>query len=281
MSGNGRNEQIDLRGQIAIVTGGGRGIGRAIALALAKAGAAVAVVARTESQLAETVALIEQAGGRAIAFPADVTNQHAIEDALAQVEQKLGVVDLLINNAGVIRPAGPVWEVDPDIWWRCIEVNLRGQLLCARAVLPGMIARCQGRIINVSSAAGLQAVPYGSAYAISKAAVIRFTENLAPKTAEYGISVFALYPGEVRTAMTECLIESEEGQRWVPWVRQIFEAGHGVPPERAAELVVCLSSGSADALSGRFISVHDDVADMVSRAKEIQKDELYTLRLRT
>jgi len=281
MNGSDIHQATDLGGQVAIVTGGGRGIGRAIALGLAKAGAAVAVVARSADQLAETVSLIERMGGCAIAFPADVTNQHAIEDALVQVKQKLGAVDLLINNAGVIRPAGPVWEVDPDIWWRCIDVNLRGQFLCARAILPAMIARRQGRIINVSSAAGLQAIPYGSAYAISKAAVIRFTENLAAETKEYGISVFVIYPGEVRTTMTEYLIESDEGQRWAPWVRQIFEAGHDVQPERAAELVVFLASGRGDALSGRFISVRDDITEMVSRVEEIQRDDLYTLRLRT
>ena len=120
MSSNDTNQKIELNGQVAIVTGGGRGIGRAMALALAEADAAVAVVARTAHQLAETVARVEQAGGRAIAFPADVTDQRAIERTVAQVEGQLGPVDLLVNNAAIAGPIAPAWEVDVDQWWRCV-----------------------------------------------------------------------------------------------------------------------------------------------------------------
>jgi short-subunit dehydrogenase len=144
-----------------------------------------------------------------------------------------------------------------------------------------MIVRRQGRIINVSSAAGLQPIPYASAYVISKTAVIRFTENLANETKEYGISVFTLYPGEVRTAFTNYLIESEEGQKWTPWVRQLFEAKLDVPQEHAAKLAAYLASGKADTLTGCFISVRDNVNIMVQRAEEIKEKQLYTLRLKT
>jgi NAD(P)-dependent dehydrogenase (short-subunit alcohol dehydrogenase family) len=229
----------------------------------------------------ETVALIEEAGGCGLAVPTDVTDQQAVERMVTETVKNLGPVDLLVNNAGVPGPPGPIWQVDPKLWWQCIDVNLRGQFLCSRTVLSSMIAHCQGRIINVSSAAGLQAVPYASAYAISKAAVIHFTENLASETKAYGISVFTLYPGEVRTAMTEYMSESEEGQRWVPWVREMFEAKLDVPPEHAAHLAVFLASGKADSLTGCFISVRDDINMMVQRAEEIQEKRLYKLRLRT
>jgi len=126
---------VDLRGQVAVVTGGGRGLGRAFAQALAAAGAAVAVLARSADELAETVAAVERAGGRAREFRADVTDAAVVRTAIAAVEQALGPVDLLVNNAGVAGPFGPFWETDPDTWWRAVDVNLRGQILCAHAVL--------------------------------------------------------------------------------------------------------------------------------------------------
>jgi NAD(P)-dependent dehydrogenase (short-subunit alcohol dehydrogenase family) len=282
MSANSTNEQIDLTGQVAIVTGSGRGIGRAMALALAKAGAAVAAVARTESQLAETVALIEQAGGRTIAYSLDVTDQQAVEQMACEVEQQLGPVDLLVNNAGAPALVGPLWEHDPNEWWRCIEVNLRGPYLCSRAILPGMVTRRSGRIITTASGAGLGPWPYSAAYAIAKCAAIRFSENLAAETRQHGICVFSIHPGFVRTAMTEAAAESPEDEKWLGGLFQkSLAAGRDVPPERAADLVLFLASGKADALSGCFISVRDDVAEMVRRAEEIREGELHTLRLRT
>lgn len=281
MSGNDTQQDIDLAGQVAIVTGGGRGIGRAMALTLSKAGAAVAVVARSADQLAETVTLIEGAGGRAIPLPLDVTDQQAVERAVAETEQQLGPVDLLINNAGHGGQIGPFWEVQPDEWWRCMNVNLRGPFLCARAVVPGMIARRCGRIINTASHTGLGLFPHFSAYAISKAAVIRLTENLAAETKEYDISVFAIHPGGVQTAMTESVFLSDAAKKWYPKIYDYCsKGGSGRPPELAAKLVLFLASGRADALSGCYISIDDDVADMASRAEEIQQDGLYTLRLR-
>ena len=281
MSSNDGHLGTDLSGQVAIVTGGGRGIGRAIALALAKARAAVAVVARTEGQLTETVALIERKGGQAVAFPADVTDRQAVEWMVGQVEQQMGPVDLLVNNAGAGAKASPLWEVDPDEWRRCIDVNLHGPFLCTRVVVPGMIARTHGRIITTASSGGLTPFPYLSAYAVSKCAVIRFTESLAAELKQHGVNVFAFHPGLVRTAMTEVALESPEEEKWLGGkFRKALSEGRDIPPERAAELAVFLASGKADGLSGCFLSVHYDVTEMVARAQEIKNDELYTLRLR-
>jgi NAD(P)-dependent dehydrogenase (short-subunit alcohol dehydrogenase family) len=282
MSGNNTNEQIDLTGQVAIVTGGGRGIGRAMALALAKAGAAVAVVARTEEQLAETVALIEEVGGRAITVTADVTDPQAVELMANEVEQQLGSVDLLVNNAGHPGEVGATWEIDPDEWWRCIDVNLRGPFLCTRAIVPGMIARGGGRIVTTASHTGLGLWPGMSAYAIGKTAVIRLCETLAAEAREHGIRVFAIHPGGAQTALTESQFLSEGARTWFPKIYEYAsQGGGGQPPEQAADLVVFLASGRADALSGCFINVRDDVNEMVQRAQEIREGELYTLRLRT
>ena len=269
----------DLTGQVAIVTGGGRGIGRAIAMGLAKAGVSVAVVARSEDQLAETVRQITQLGCRAIPVIADVSDPGAVERMVSEVEKSLGSVDLLVNNAGLAGPIGPTWETDPDAWWRCLEVNLRGPMLCSRAVLPGMIARGRGRIVNVASGAGTFAIPYLGAYVTSKTALIRFTEILALEAGQHGVKVFAIEPGTVRTAMAEYALESEEGQRWLPWFGEIFKRGDDVPPDHAADLVVLLASGHADALSGRFFTIKDDVVGLVERAGSDGLGDLQTLRL--
>jgi len=282
MSVNSVSERIDLTGQVAIVTGGGRGIGRAMAQALAGAGARVAVVARTEEQLAGTVRLISDAKGQAMAFRADVTDQEAVECMVADVEKQLGPIDLLVNNAGHGGEVGAMWEVDPDAWWRCVDVNLRGPFLCARAVLPGMIARRRGRIVNTASHTGLILWPGSGAYGISKTAVIRFSEHLAAETQEHGIRVFAIHPGGVKTAMTASQFKSDAARKWFPEIyAYVATDPEGQPPELAGDLVLFLASAKADALSGCFISVDDDVAEMVRRADEIQQGELHALRLRT
>jgi NAD(P)-dependent dehydrogenase (short-subunit alcohol dehydrogenase family) len=269
-----------LRDQVAIVTGGGRGLGRATALALALAGVRVGVVARSEAQLAETASGIREAGGEALAVVTDVSDTASVERMARQMEHTLGPVDLLVNNAGTIGPLGPTWETDPGDWWHSIEVNLRGPYLCSNAFLPGMIARRRGRIINVSTSAATVAVAHMGAYVIAKTALIRFTENLAAELKSSGVSVFAIDPGTVRTEMSQHLLESEAGRKWLPWFRKLFERGRDVPPEKAAELVAQLASGKADALSGRLLSVSDDLARLLGRLDEIERGGLYTLRLR-
>ncbi|HLZ71518.1 MAG TPA: SDR family oxidoreductase [Dehalococcoidia bacterium] len=271
----------ELTGQVAIVTGGGRGIGRAIALALAAAGAAVTVTARSADQLGETAAAITAAGGRALVLPADVTDRQAVEGVVSETEQQLGPVTLLVNNAGIITPFGPVWEVDPEAWRRCMDTNVYGTFLCSRAVLPGMIARREGRIVNLAGSDPAQkAVPMATCYDGSKAVILRLSEGLAAETREYGVSVFSLMPGGVHTAMVDELVRS-------PWMLKLnpavgdFDRYWRTPPERAAALCVLIASGRADALSGRFLSVHDDLEELVRNSEEICKEDRYVLRLKT
>ena len=275
----------DLSGSVAIVTGGGRGIGRLVAEALAGSGAAVAVTARSEDQLAETVASITSEGGTAIALPGDVSDPDSVTEAVHQVERRLGPVDLLINNAGISGPVGPVWEVDAGEWWRTFAVNLQGVFLFAHAVLPGMVARRAGRIINVSSNAGAFRWPLASAYAVSKSAVIKFTENVARETKDYGVKVFAIHPGLLPVGMTTAALdgsapsESPAG-RIVTWARRRIAEGHGATPESAVQLVLHLSSGEADSLSGCYVTVHDDLWAIVTQAQEVRANDLYTLQVR-
>jgi NAD(P)-dependent dehydrogenase (short-subunit alcohol dehydrogenase family) len=266
---------VDLRGQVALVTGGGRGIGRAIAQALAAAGAAVVVTARSADELAETVRLIETAGGQTRALPADVTDRAAIEGVVVAAERAFGPVTLLVNNAGVLQPIGLAWEVDPDAWWRCLEVNLRGPYLCARAVLPGMVARRAGRIVNIASVAAGGAGADATAYASSKTALVRLTEGLAVETREFGVGVFAVDPGNVETAMHAYLGQSAA---WLK--RRGRHAPHYTPAAQTGALVAALAAGRADALSGRFLHVSDNVAELAGAAEAIRQDDRYALRVR-
>lgn len=255
----------DLRGQTAIVTGGARGIGLAIARGLTDTGARVALLARSEEELARAAAELDGA----VAIRADVREAAEVKAAVEQVHQELGPTDLLVNNAGTLAGIGPLWEIKADDWWLDVETTLRGALLCSQAVLPGMLERGRGRIVNVSSYSAIRPSPFQSGYAAAKAALLSLTESLGASTADRGVAVFAISPGFVRTAMTDRL-------------REAFpEAGSGgeVDAARSGELVAYLASGAADKLSGRFLHALDDVEDLVRRADEIVADDLYVMRL--
>ena len=263
---------VELKGQTAVVTGGGRGLGRAFAHTLAAAGASVAVISRTAEELSDTVASI---GTNARAFPADVTDANALESVFA----KIGPVDLLINNAGVLGPIGPLWEVDFDQWWRTMDVNVRGALLCIRAVLSGMIARRRGRIINIVT--GAVPAAYLSPYMTSKTAMVRATECLAAEAKPYGIALFSVAPGTVRTDMSMHSVNSPEGRKWIPWFRRIFDEHLDLPAERPAQLVLELASGKMDALSGLYLTPFDDLDAILHGINEVNADKLHSLRVRT
>jgi NAD(P)-dependent dehydrogenase (short-subunit alcohol dehydrogenase family) len=266
---------IRLDGEVAVVTGGGRGVGRAIARSLGQAGASVAVVARTPSDVEATAAMLAEGGGQAVGIRADVTDEASVDTAMTEVARSFGPVTILVNCAGTCGAIGPLWEIEPDDWRRDVDASLLGTFLCARAVLPAMVARRSGRVINVSSYAAIRATPCIAAYGAAKAALVHLTNTLAAETAPFGVSVFAMTPGRVRTAMTEYMLESQTGKQW-----SIMPTGEWLPAERAGALAVVLSSGRADALSGRFIHVLDDVEELVRRADEIRRDDLYALRLR-
>jgi NAD(P)-dependent dehydrogenase (short-subunit alcohol dehydrogenase family) len=270
---------IDLRGQVSIVTGGGRGLGRAFAQALAAAGSAIAVVARSAAEIAETVELIERAGGRAQAFTVDITDADAVDIAFGEIERSLGAVDLLVNNAGIAGPIGPFSQSTLQDWWRTMDVNLRGQVICAHRVLPGMIERRRGRIINIASGGGAYMLPHFSAYVTSKTALIRFAECIAAEVAADGVGVFAMGPGTVRTAMSEYSLNSPEGKTWMPWFRTIFDEGRDLPPERPAALLLALASGRMDSLSGCFLRPDDDLDAILAAAETAKERKLYSLKV--
>jgi 3-oxoacyl-[acyl-carrier protein] reductase len=250
----------ELQGQVALVTGGGRGIGRNIALELAGAGAGVAVAARSADEIRETA---EEIGG--LAIECDVSNRESVERMVARAESELGPIDLLVANAGISIDEPAAWEVEPADWWHLFEVNVLGVYFCCRAVIPGMLARGRGRIVNVASGAAYLPGSRSTAYSASKAAVHRFSETLANQLEPHGIPVFSISPGLVRTRMTDDFGDD------APWT----------PPELAPRLVRALASGRLDRLAGRYLHAeHDDVGDLVARADEIVANDLNAIRLR-
>jgi NAD(P)-dependent dehydrogenase (short-subunit alcohol dehydrogenase family) len=268
-----------LEGQVAFVTGAGRGIGAAIAQASAREGAKVALIARTISQLEQTAQEITAAGGSTIVIPADVTDIDAVEAAVAETERRLGDITLLINNAGVFRSVGPTWDTDPTEWWQEFTVNVLGVYLCSRQIIPRMLVRKHGRIINMIGGGADKPFPYGGAYGSSKAAVMRFTESLAAEVEKHHLKVFNLRPGFIRTEMSEWLSTHPEARRWLH-VDQRFEREEDVPAEAAAALAVEIAAGRFDDLSGRAIRVVDDQAQIEANVDRIIRSDLYTLRMR-
>ena len=189
-----------LTNKIALVTGAGKGIGRAVALALALEGVHVGLLARTDSDLQELAAEIAKLGVKSFSVVADVADRAAVEAAVAQVQQELGPIDILLNNAG-IGTFGKFLELEPAQWEHIIQVNLMGTYYVTRAVLPGMIARQAGDIINISSTAGQRGAAGTSAYSASKFAVLGLTESLMQEVRKHNIRVSALTPSTVATPL--------------------------------------------------------------------------------
>lgn len=270
----------NLKNQVALVTGGGRGLGRALAHALAEEGAAVSILARTRSQVEETVKSIEKLGGRVVSLVGDVSNTDDIERIVSLTEEQLGPVDLLINNAAVGGEVKSDWETDPEQWWRTMEINLRGPYLCIRRILPGMVERGKGKVINISTGAVQGQFPYLGPYTISKTALTQYSNILASQLQGTGISVFAYDPGFLRTYLTEVYGQRPEIHSSL---RDMFKAGleQGLdtPMETTVRKIISLASGQADALTDRFISVGDNETELLSRTEEILDKDLYTLRI--
>jgi NAD(P)-dependent dehydrogenase (short-subunit alcohol dehydrogenase family) len=255
----------ELSGQVAIVTGSGRGFGRAIAEGLAAAGAAVVVSSRTQSEIDDTAKSIGAAGGKALAVAADVTKLPDVQRLRAAAEDAFGPVTLAVHNAGVPWPFGPTWLVDPGRWWSAQQVHVLGAMHCISTFVPGMVERGSGRMIVISSAGGTRVTPYMSGYSLAKATQIRLVQFLAAEGRERGVSAFAMHPGDELTGISDLTMNDPDAQRWVPWfVGDLVgrkEAGSdGTAGFRAcAALCVLLGSGRYDRLSGQYLTPGDDL----------------------
>jgi NAD(P)-dependent dehydrogenase (short-subunit alcohol dehydrogenase family) len=257
----------ELSGQVALVTGASTGIGRALVEGLAARGMAVAGLARNEERLALAMAEVAEASGvRTLAVAADVTDAAAVDAAAARVADELGRVDLLVNNAGLIDAAEvPVWEADPDQWWDVVVSHVRGAQLMVRAVVPGMLARGHGRVVNLASGMGIRAHRDYSAYSVAKTGLMRLTEALHLSLQGSGVHAFDVAPGVVETPMTRSM---EMWRGFTDWT----------PPERVVELIAAVAAGELDAWAGRFLRAGKD--DLETLRSLTPQDAVRQLRLK-
>ncbi len=236
-------------------------------------------VARTPGEVEETSALAKGRGGYCLATRADVTDESDVEAMIERTRADLGPIDLLVNNAGGCRAVGELWTHPAQEWWGDLELNLKSAMLCSHAVLPAMLARGRGRIVNVGSLQSSKPTPLNSAYSCAKAALVLFSESLACAVAGRGITVFTVSPGLVHTGAVDQMLATEDGRRCFPELIGMPEERF-VPPERAAEMITTIATGVADALTGRFLHVSDDLFSLLSRAAEIRDGDQLTMRLR-
>jgi len=259
---------MELQGQVALVTGAGRGLGREIALGLGREGMRVALLGRDEATLDDRLAECAALGVDAMTVRADVTSEPEVRAAVGAVQRHLGPLDLVVSNAGR-RESGPAapWQADADDWWRTVETNLRGPFLLAQAVLPAMTSRGSGRLLHVGSGMGHWPQPQWSAYSVSKAALGRLTDTLAAALEDTGVTVLEMSPGLVRTDMTETMWGAPDEQPWND-------------VQRMVDGVIRFARGDLDALHGRFVhAVDDDLDTLVALADRITAADARTLRM--
>ena len=273
-----------LAGRNAIITGASQGLGRAIAEAYIDAGANVCLCAR-DRQLIEAVRteLLTHAaaGQRVVAVQADVSKaddvQRVVETALREFSQ----VHVLVNNAGVYGPMGPIEEIDWLEWVRAIEINLLGSVLCCRAILPHFKQHRYGKIVQLSGGGATQPLPNISAYAASKAAIVRFAESVALETAAFGIDVNAIAPGALKTRLLDQLLANDPaqvGQAFYDRMAKLKDAG-STPLEVGANLAVFLGAGDSDGITGKLLSAQwDPWESLPSHAEDLRRSDVYTLR---
>jgi 3-oxoacyl-[acyl-carrier protein] reductase len=237
---------------VALVTGASTGIGRHLAEGLAARGMAVAGLARGAQRLAAAMAEVAAAtGGRTLAVATDVTDRAGVDAAVARVVDELGRVDLLVNNAGLIDELEvPLWEADPDQWWEVVTSHVRGAFLLTRAVVPWMVLRNRGRVVNIASGMSVRARPEYSAYSVAKTGLMRMTEALAGALEGTDVRAFDVAPGVVETPMTRAMPMWRGFTDWTP-------------PERVVDLVAAIAAGELDAWSGRFVRAGADDLDVL------------------
>jgi 3-oxoacyl-[acyl-carrier protein] reductase len=241
----------EFSGKVAVVTGSGRGIGRAIALAFAREGADVVVnVSKSVEQMNEVIEEIEKLGGRALGIVADVGRFSDAERLIKKAIDRFGKIDILVNNAGIARPA-MCYKITEEEWNTVININLTGTLNCIRAAAPHMIERKTGKIINIASIAGRDGMIGNINYAASKAGIFAITKTAAKELARYGITVNAVAPGFIETAMTEWLKEPRFQEAYLPRI----PLGRLGKPEEVASLVLFLASDKCNYITGEIIYI--------------------------
>lgn len=267
-----------LAGEVALVTGAGRGFGRAIAERFASEGAAVALMARRSAEVEEVAAVISKRRGKAVALPGDVTKPADVERVVSETEERFGPVSLFVNNAGTPGPFGPIWEIDVTTWWASQAVHVLAPMLFLRRILPGMRERDKGRIIVISAFAARLVTPALSAYSTGKVAQNKIVAEAAAELADTAVKIFAIHPGVAFTDLGRETVNSPEAQKWLPgMVRYIanLETAEDadVTLARCAELCTKLAEGRYDALTGRYVEVAEDIDALAAEAERAAREK--------
>jgi len=273
-----------LEGRTAIITGANQGLGRVLAEKFVEEGANLAICARDPAKLNETHQVLRgkiARGQRVVSMPADVSKAEDVEAFVDLALTRNNKIDILINNAGIYGPMGPLEEVDIDEWIRAMDINLMGTVRMCRALLPHFKQNKYGKIINLSGGGATAPLPRFSAYAASKAAVVRLTETLAEETKAFGIDVNAIAPGALNTRLLDEVLESgpdKVGEDFYQKALKQKENG-GAPLESGARLAVFLAAPDSDGITGRLLSaVWDPWQDLPSHRDELTQSDIYTLR---
>jgi NAD(P)-dependent dehydrogenase (short-subunit alcohol dehydrogenase family) len=273
-----------LKDRVAIVTGASQGLGLEIAKKYAAAGASLAICARDAKPLTEAENRLRSelvSGQKLLCISGDVSRVEEVEHIVEQTMQKFGRIDILVNNAGIYGPKGAIDDVRWDEWVYAIEVNLYGSILMCRTVLPYFKARRKGKIVQLSGGGATNPLPNLSAYAVSKAAIVRFIETLADEVKDYGIEANAIAPGTLNTRMLdEVLMAGPEKVGRAFYERMLKQReGGGTPLKKGAELAVYLGSPLSDGITGKLISALWDPWDSFSEhLAELSDTDIYTLR---
>ena len=273
---------MELKGRTTIITGAGRGIGRALALEFSAQGANVVCCARTISEIKETGELIRKKNRRALVVPTDVTRKEEVNNMVDQTLREFGQIDVLLNNAGSFLSVGSVWEIEPELWWNDVAINLRGPMLCTKAVLPHMMSKDEGIIININGGGIDRPFPGGTAYGCSKAALMRFTDTLAEELEEDGSSVLCMgmFPGLVRTKTCEYVAEAPLGRKWLPYAKRMLDNNEDRPPEDCARATVKLIRLARPEFNGRLFDVELDLEKIAQHAPQVKEKDLLVMRFK-
>lgn len=272
-----------LQGRTAFITGGSRGLGEVIAQAFLEAGANVAICARSAKELAQTEQRLSQKyfGQRVKAFPLDVTDQIAVTKSLEAILEAFGDLHVLVNNAGVYGPMGSLWQTSAEEWDAAVRINIQGSVYPIRTVVPYFLKKGYGKIIQISGGGATNPLPRITAYAASKAAIIRLAESVAQDLKGTGIDVNSIAPGALNTKMMDDLLRAGPelvGQEFFSKMKNVSEQG-GTPLEVGARLAVFLASKESDGITGRLISAPwDRWEDWPKYLAELDKSDAYTLR---
>ena len=265
-----------MQNRIAIITGAGRGIGRAIALAYAREGARLALAPRTVTELEETAQQAEALGAETCVIPTDVTDQAQVDAMVGRTPDRYSTIDILVNNAGIGGPIGAFQDNDVSHWIDTIQVNLIGVYLICQAVLPVMLSQNRGKIINMAGVGGHRE----SAYGVSKAGLVSLTEILYQGLEGKDIQVNAMSPGSIHTAMWEEVRDAAMALGDTELYEQAVQitSGGGASIERAAEMAVFLASDASGSLSGRLLHETDDFDALAARLPDIMASDTYMMR---